>query len=526
VVALLTRLKVQLVLGRMRSETWVLVGVVVAAVMGIGAALLAASGAVTLAAVETDVATTVVVIAGSALVAGWAVVPLLAFGVDETLDPARFVTLPLRARDLVPGLTVAGAVGVPGIATAIVAVSVVATWSRSVPAALLAALCAPVVLATCVLASRTTTTAAAMVFTRRGRELSAVLGVVALIGVTITPSLLAGSDAARYLDSAALHRTAAVLGWTPFGLVWAAPADVATGAALRGLGRVLLALAVVGVLALCWERLLAASLERQAVTWGARARTATGRRRLLDRLPDGARWAVTARSMRYWRRDPRYVVIVVTSVLAAGVPLAAIGLNGGRAPLLAAGPYVAFLLALSTSNGAGYDGSAFAAHLLTGVHGRDDRSGRALGLLVWGLPLVVAIAVAGAVLAGRPALAPAVVGASAGMLLGGTGASAVMGAVLPYPVVEAGGNPFQTNAGGGLQAILAQLGTMLAAMTVGLPGLAGLVASAVWQDWLAWPTLLAGTTVGAVGLVAGVVVGGRVVDARGPEILAGVRRST
>jgi len=93
-------------------------------------------------------------------------------------------------------------------------------------------------------------------------------------------------------------------------------------------------------------------------------------------------------------------------------------------------------------------------------------------------------------------------------------------------VVEAGGNPFQTNAGGGMQALLAQFGTMLAAMTVGLPGLAGLVASAVWREWLTWPTLVAGTAVGAVGLVAGIVAGGRVVDARGPEILAGVRRST
>ncbi|MFN0281667.1 MAG: hypothetical protein ACKVZ6_06810 [Kineosporiaceae bacterium] len=525
-VALLTQLKIRLVLGRLRSETWVLVGVVVAAVMGLGAALLAALGAVTLAAVRTDVAATVVVLAGSALVAGWAVVPVLAFGVDETLDPARFVTLPLSARDLVPGLTVAGAVGVPGVATAVVAVSVVATWSRSVPAALLAALCAPVALATCVLASRTTTTAAALVLTRRGRELSAVLGVVAFIGLTLTPSLLAGSDAARTLDAAAWRRAAAVLGWTPLGFVWAAPADVAAGEALRGLGRVALALTVVVVLALCWERLLAVSLQSPSASSGARSRTATTRRGLLDRLPDGGRWAIAARSLRYWRRDPRYVVIVVTSVLAAAVPLVAISVNGGRAPLLATGPYVAFLLALSTSNGAGYDGSAFAAHLLTGVRGRDDRAGRALGLLAWGLPLVVGIAVAGSVLAGRPALAPAAVGAAVGMLLGGTGASAVMGAVLPYPVVEAGGNPFQTNAGGGMQALLAQFGTMLAAMTVGLPGLAGLVASAVWREWLTWPTLVAGTAVGAVGLVAGIVAGGRVVDARGPEILAGVRRST
>ena len=90
------------------------------------------------------VAATVVVVAGSLVVVGWAVVPVLAFGVDETLDPARFATLPVRARDLVPGLTVAGALGVPGIATALVALSLVGTWSASLPAAAVAALCAPV----------------------------------------------------------------------------------------------------------------------------------------------------------------------------------------------------------------------------------------------------------------------------------------------------------------------------------------------------------------------------------------------
>jgi ABC-2 type transport system permease protein len=526
VVALLTRLKLRLVLNRLRSETWVLVGVVIGALFGLGLAALGSIGAAALRTVSASAAGTVVVVAGSALVVGWAVVPVLAFGVDETLDPARFATLPLRARELIPGLTVAGVVGVPGVATALVCLATVVTWSRGVVAVLLAVLAAPLALVTCVLVSRAATTAAARLFTRRTRELAAVLGVVGFIGLTMTPSLLAGA-AGRSVDLAGLDRVARVLGWTPLGLVWAAPADAATGEGLRGAVRLLLAAGVVVLLALAWERLLSTSLEQPAVTSGRRRGGAVpGRRRLLDRLPDGALWAVAARSLRYWRRDPRYVVIVVTSVLAAAVPLVAITVNGGRGPLLATGPYVAFLLALSTSNGAGYDGSAFAAHLLTGVRGRQDRAGRALGLLLWGVPLVTAVSVVGAVLAGRPALTPACIGAAAGMLLGGTGASAVMGALLPYPVVEAGGNPFQTNAGGGLQALLAQFGTMAAASTVGLPGLVGLVVSAVWREWVGWPTLVVGTGCGLAGLLAGVVLGGRLLESRGPEILAGVRKST
>ncbi len=526
-VALLTGLKLRLLRNRLRAETWVLVGLIIAAVMGLTAAALAVLGAVTLAAADTAVAATVVVLAGSALVAGWAIVPVLAFGVDETLDPSRFVTLPVRARDLVPGLTVAGAAGVPGVATGLVCLSVVGTWSGTLTAAAAALVCAPVALATCVLASRTTTTLAARAFTRRGRELSAVLGVVVFIGVTMVPGLVASSRLGRTLDGESFEGAARVLGWTPLGLVWAAPADLAMGHALRAALRFTLALLVVLALALGWERLLAAQLERPVPASAGRPRVgAHGWRPLLDRLPDGATWAVTARSLRYWRRDPRYVVVVVTSVLAAIVPLVAISVGTARDPLVVTGPYVAFLLALSTSNGAGYDGSAFAAHILGSVPGRADRAGRALGLLAWGLPLVVVMAVTGALLGRRPELVPACIGASVGMLLGGTGASAVMGAALPYPVVEAGGNPFQTNAGGGVQALVAQLGTMAAALTVSLPGLLGLLVSALWWDWLSWPTLVLGTVFGAVGLVAGVLVGGRLVDARGPEILAAVRRST
>ncbi|WP_088286158.1 transporter [Kineosporia sp. A_224] len=525
-VALLTGLKLRLLRNRLRSETWVLVGLVVAAVMGLGAAGLASVGAVLLSVAPEGVAATVVVFAGSVVVVGWAVVPVLAFGVDETLDPARFATLPVRARDLVPGLTVAGALGVPGIATALVALSLVGTWSGSLPAAALAVLCAPVGLVTCVLASRTTTTLAARAFTRRGREVSALLGVVLFIAVTLTPSLLAGSGVGRSLDPERVRAVAHVLAWTPLGLVWAAPADVAAGLVGRGLLRFGLSLVVVAALGLVWERLLAGSLERPPATSAGGRVPSRRRHAVLDRLPDGVAWAVAARSLRYWRRDPRYVVIVVTSVLAAAVPLTAIGLGGARSALVATGPYVAFLLALSTSNSVGYDGSAFAAHLLSGVPGRADRIGRAIGLLLWALPLVVVLSAAGAVLAGRPGLVPACIGAGAGMLLGGTGASALMGAWLPYPVVEAGGNPFQTNAGGGVQAILAQFSTMLAAVTVGLPGLGGLVLSSAWLPWLAWPTLLLGVGAGAVGLWAGLEIGGRAVDDRGPEILAAVRRGT
>ncbi len=45
---------------------------------------------------------------------GWVVLPLAAFGVDATLDPARFVTFPIPRRQLLVGLGLSGLVGIPG----------------------------------------------------------------------------------------------------------------------------------------------------------------------------------------------------------------------------------------------------------------------------------------------------------------------------------------------------------------------------------------------------------------------------
>ena len=54
---------------------------------------------------------------GAALVLGWLLLPLVFFGVDESLDPARFALLPLRRRTLITGLFAAALAGLPALAT-------------------------------------------------------------------------------------------------------------------------------------------------------------------------------------------------------------------------------------------------------------------------------------------------------------------------------------------------------------------------------------------------------------------------
>lgn len=520
-VALLISLKLRLLRGSLRGSVSQQIGLAFGALTGLGAALAGVTGLVALRFVDPDVAAAVVVAGGTVLVIGWGVVPLLVSGVDETLDPARFALLPVRARRLVPGLLLAGLVGIPGTVTVLVAAATVVTWWRG-PLAVVAALPAAALgVLTCVVTSRLLTTAAArLLSTRRFREVGAAVAVLLLASLGLWPTLLSQGD----LRGQDVLTALTALGWTPPGLAWAAPADVATGHPGRGLIRLVLAAAVVAIGALTWSRLLDRALADQASGGGStRARVGTS---LLDRLPAGPVWAVTARSLRYWRRDPRYLVAYAAIAVSCVVPLVATRTAGSTQLAIALGPFVGVLLGLVTANDIGYDGSAFAAHLLVGIRGRADRLGRAVAALAVGLPVVTGAAVAGVVVAGRGELWPGAVGAGWSALLAGVGGSALASAVVPYPVPEAGSNPFRGTSGGGARAALVQGALLGATVGLTLPAGALLAVGALWSPAAVWLALPVGVVLGAAALWIGVLSGGEVLDARGPEILAAVRRAT
>jgi ABC-2 type transport system permease protein len=519
VVALLISLKISLLRGALRTSLSQRIGLIIGALFALSCA---AGGVVLLIAlrvVDAAWASFGVIVGGSVLVLGWAVVPLLVSGVDETLDPARFALLPLSARQLAPGLLITGLIGLPGAATSLLAVATLITWTRGPLPLLLAVPAAALGVLTCVLVSRLLTTAAArLLAARRAREVGTVIMVLLVSSTGIWPAVLSHQD----FSAPDAARIADVLAWTPLGLPWAAPADAATGHLARGLIRLALAVAVLALGTLAWSALLGRALCDQRDGGGTRARAG---RSVIDRLPATPVWSVAARSLRYWRRDPRYLVAVTGIVISAVVPLVAIGTqSGGRAVLLAAGPYAGMLLGIVTWNDVGYDGSAFATHLLAGIPGQVDRLGRVLAVLCWSVPLVTVLSVGGAVAGGRGGLWPGCLGAALGGLLSGLGAGSVAGALVPYPMPEAGSNPFRGNSGGGARALVAQLALMSITGTAAAPALILLVVSAV-----SWPpgaviALVVGPAIGVGVLTAGVRVGGRTLEARGPEILAAVRK--
>jgi ABC-2 type transport system permease protein len=527
VVAHLIALKLALLRNGLRRSPLQLVGMAIAALYGLGAVVLGVTGLGLLRLAEPPVAETLVVLAGSALVAGWALAPVFVAGVDLTLDPSRFALFPIPRRQLLAGQALAALIGVPGLCTAVLLGSTAITWARG-PAPLMTAIVGAVLaLGLCVVLSRLTAALASeLTASRRFRDASSLVLIVPL--VLAGPAIAAVAQSVNALGAPGLLTLAQAAGWTPLGAAFSAPAAMAQGRGLEALAKVAIAGAALALAAWAWSAALARALVRPsgAGNRGARRRPGAGLFGVLPATPAGA---VAARCLVYWLRDPRYgsglvvvpllpVVLYVASAGAGGEPLSG--------PFALSGVIVGFVLAWSISADVSYDSTAFALHLAAGVRGRDDRAGRALALLAFGLPVTVAATIAPCAVAGRWEPLPALMGLSLGSLLSGVGLSSVVSARYTMAVPLPGESPFKKPSGNVAQTLLVQTGGLLVLAVLLSPETAlALAWAGTAQVVWGWLTLAAGVLFGGALAVAGIALGGRWLDARGPEMFASLTRA-
>jgi ABC-2 type transport system permease protein len=524
VVAHLVRLKLQLLRNGLRRSPAALIGIALGLIYGGGLLVLGVAGLVALRfQPDLELTRAATTLGGAALIAAWALVPVLVFGTDPTLDPVRFATFAVPERQLATGLAVAGLVGLPGAATALLVGSTVVTWSHTVPGVLAAAVGGVAALATCVLLSRTITAAAASVLsTRRGRDVLAVAGFVALLGIGPLVSLAGGLG----LSPADLGGVTTAVGWSPLGWAWAAPADLVQGDWAAGLARLTLALLLASVLLLAWQRQLAAAVRNPR---GASATSDTGGHAglgLLGRLPGTALGAVAARSAIYWRRDPRLnFPALITVLMPAGLLFPGLAGGGSELALVAMPLASAYMLGWGQHNDVGYDSTAFWLHVATGVDGVSDRVGRLFPSMVLGAVCVPSYAVLGAALAGRWDLLPASLGVSLALLLSGFALAALTSAIKQYPVPGPGESPFATPPGGAGITLLVQAAVGLGVLMLSLPAL--VLGTLAWfgHGWAAWAALVVGPAMGAAAMVVGVRRGAALFERRGPELLQDLVRT-
>jgi len=245
---------------------------------------------------------------------------------------------------------------------------------------------------------------------------------------------------------------------------------------------------------------------------------------LVDRLyPATPAGAVAARTLRYWRRDPRYVAGIAGFLIGPVILMVAQLANPSGEQLIAvfAPTLLCWLVGSSLAQDLSYDGSAIWQHMVSGISGRDDRAGRMMSTLTVFTPLVVVLVAVAVVLSGQWRLLPVIIGLTVGLALTGLGVGSYVGVLWQWPAPPPGANPFQRGNSGSLPALLSFGATSLGTLVLSVPTIAVAVA-AIWIRWLVWLVPPVGVGLGLVVLVLGVVFGGRLLDGRWPEVMAAV----
>ncbi|MFP5311473.1 MAG: transporter, partial [Actinomycetes bacterium] len=369
-----------------------------------------------------------------------------------------------------------------------------------------------------VLAKVVTTATTGLAASRRFKDVSAIAFMVPLV---LLGPIVAGVGRGISASTGFLPEFARTLSWAPLGAPWALGGDIAAGRPGEAAVKLLLSVVVLGVLAWCWKLLLERALVTPPYSGGGKRQG--GRLGLFGVLPATPAGAVMARSLTYWLRDPRYSGSLVVIPLLP-VVLAFQGTqNGSYGSLAFLAPVSAFILAWSISADVSYDATAFALHVATGVRGVADRTGRALACMVFALPVVLVFAVGSAAFTHNWAALPGQLGLSLGILFTGLGLSSVVSARYTVTVPLPGDSPFKKPPGNVGQTLAVQFVGMLVLLILVLPEAALLIAEAVTGNALfGWLTLVLGTVLGLVLFLAGVRIGGKWLDARGPELLAQV----
>jgi len=322
--ATFVRLKLRLTVNGLRGQTWRVALFVLGILLAIG---FAAGGYATFAVPglldDNRVAGTLLTLGGAAILLGWLFLPLVFFGVDESLDPARFALLPLRRHTLIGGLFLASMAGVPAVATLVATLGMVDTAARigGPAAAGVQAVGVLLGLFLCAAVSRAVTSAFATALrSRRARDMATIL--LAVVAALLGPIQLLALAGAQRADWDRIGDVAAVVGWTPLGAPFSIGLDVIAGRGWAVPLKLLVVLATLAVLLWWWS----ATLERAMLGAATAARSSADRRNtpvaqlVLPFLPRNRFGALVSREARYWWRETRRRASLIGSPAVRRLP--------------------------------------------------------------------------------------------------------------------------------------------------------------------------------------------------------------
>jgi ABC-2 type transport system permease protein len=474
VARLLVQLKLRLLRNALRSSTQAKAGFIVSLII---AALVAAGTFAGLAALRgqgasVDLTTVIFTI----FAFGWLILPLVAFGLDGTLDPATLALYPLRTRSLAVGLLAASATGAWPLANVIGLLGVTVGLARGAGGLVIAVIAVLLQVLFCLTLTRFVTTGlAGLLRSRRGRDLAAFLVLPLFALYEVFTQVLPNLTAQGKLTPSSFAGVDVWMRWIPPGLAVHAIQDASTGHAGTALLRLALLAAISVALGWLWIR----SLDRGLVNVDTSTQSSAVRGTALPFGGYGLRGTAAARVWLYQRRDPgsliywgiTAVVMLATSVSSVRTPHYLFAVYGSAAIGSA-------LLATLHANTIGLCGPGFGVEAMA-LAGRRAMSayfsGQDIALAIIAIPLLAVLSFGLAAATGHPldgflGLAVDLAGIGAGLAL-----SNIFSVIMPYPVEKRSGTPMPRAASGytgyGAGSSLSSLfGTVVAVLPVVFAG--------------------------------------------------------
>lgn len=454
----------------------------------------------------------------SALLGCAVLVPL--FASAHHLEPRQFAHLPTRPASIASALLAATPLSWPALWLILWFAAFVYFRADSGHPWWPVALAGILMLLFVVIGARVMSALSKLIVHRRAVSALRITGLILLLAA-LPVAVFAVTQMVRDPAGAVTRDAAEVLGWTPIGAPGAGIALAAAGDIPGALLRFGIVFAAVIVLLAAWFLLVRFSVEHIARPADSSvARDGLG---WFERVSARPGPVIGARALSYWARDPRYRVALAAVPIAPVVMLVALWIAGmGVAGLaLVPLPVILLLLGWSLHNDVAMDSTAIWMHVASGTRGRADRAGRLMPVLLVGIPLLLIGSSITVTVMGDWRVLPAVLGMNLGVLLAACGVASVFSALMPYPATRPGDSPFAQPAIVGAGAGAAQTLSMLLAVVFAVPPVWA-AASAIGEVSFGGNVFALGfgAVYGLVILLCGVLLGGRIFDRAGPELVA------
>jgi ABC-2 type transport system permease protein len=391
---------------------------------------------------------TTVIFTGFAL--AWLIAPILAFGLDGTLDPATLQLYPLRTRPLAAGLLAASAAGAWPAANLLALLGVTVGLAHGPLGLLVAVIAVPLQVLFCItLARLVTTSMARLLRSRRGKDLAVFLIIPIFALIELLGQVIPRAAAKGGITAASFHGVDTWMRWLPPGLAAHAIQDASDGHPGTALTRLALLAAIIVALGWLWVR----SLGRALVT----ADTSTGSAQLRGTalpLPRyGLRGAVAARYWIYQRREPTSLVYwAMTAVIMVVVSASTIfGPHQHPAVVIGSAVVGAGFVGYFHANSIGLTGPPFVTEALALTSRRSLRAyftGQNIALAVIAAPLLTAISFGIAAAIRHPMLGVAATAVALAGLGAALGLASILTVTLAYPMAQRAGSPMRQAAQG------------------------------------------------------------------------------